>query len=1432
MRFRKAVCLSSLCLCLLAASAARAATIVVPEGGDLQAALNAAQPGDVITLAPNATYTGNFVLPNKGAVNDYITVRSAAPDASLPPAGVRMTPAYADLLPKIKSPNTSWALQTATAANHWKLMFLEFQANKDGGGEIIALGAGDGTQTQLSQVPYAFVLDRLYIHGDPVLGQKRGIALHSSDTTVINSWVSDCKGVGQDTQAISGFNGPGNYLIENNYLEGAGENFMLGGADPRIANLVPTNVTFRRNYLSKPLAWKNAIVATPQGVRAAAAAGAGSLAAGTYYYKVQARVTVGQGNIANSTPSVEVSATIAAGATGGVTISWTPIAGAQDYVVYGRTSGNQNVNWTTTNPYFTDTGAAGTAGAPASATKWLVKNIFELKSAQDVVVEGNVFENNWVGGQPGYAIVFTPRNQQGTAPWAVVQRVTFRNNIVRHTAGGVNILGVDNLAPSQRTNHLVLRDNVFDDLTSATWGSGSRPFQIGGGADTVTIDHNTVVTTDSAIVYLYGSPSTSVAFANNMSAHNSYGVFGSGSSPGIPSIAAYLPSGVVSGNVLAGGTASKYPAGNFFPTVSAWQSNFVNYAAGDYRLTAASAYKSAGTDGKDLGADIDAVNAQTAIALTGDNRLPPGTTHLQILPASLANAVLGQSYAASLSCVGATGSCGWRVLSSSLPAGVTVDAVAGLISGTPSAVETGAVTIEAYDTAQSTNAATATLTLTVDAPPFVMTMPTAPDGQVGVAYQVTPAVTGAIGSVTWSVASGTLPGGLTVDGLSGAITGTPTTWGTTTALVQAQDSWGTNRTDAKTFTVTVAPSPIAITTTTLANAAYQTAYQAALSTSGGTGAATWSSAGTLPAGVSLGANGTIAGTPTSIGTFTFDVTAQDANWPGNRATGTLSLTIDAPVFSVAIPQSPDAGVGRSYQLTATASGNVGSVSWSIAGALPAGLTFDAATGTISGVPTVWGTFTVVIQGTDSWGSNRSDAKALTIAVAPVTLVITTTTLPNGTYQIPYQASLRATGGTGAQVWSAVSALPPGLTLSSNGVITWTPGTVDTFSFSVRVSDSNWDSCTDTKTLTLVVDAPVFTMSVPSTSTGVVGAVYQTAASSAGQVGGVVWSIAAGALPPGVAINAATGVIAGVPTSSGSFTATVQAQDSWNASRVASAATTITIAPQPIAISTTTMAAASVRKTYQATLQATGGTGLTTWTMTGGSLPPGLTLAANGVISGTPTAVGSFSVTVQAADAGWPGNVATRALSIAVGAREIVLYASDASTITGTWSLVADAAAAGGSRIWNPDKGAPKLTTPFANPVNYFEITFEAEAGVPYHLWIRGKADGNAWANDSAYVQYSGSLNAAGAPAYRIGSTSARTVSVEQGTNAGLSGWGWSDDAYDALADSITFATSGTQTIRVQLREDGLSIDQIVLSAGTYLTTAPGAAKNDTTILPR
>jgi hypothetical protein len=812
-------------------STANAATISVPAGGDLQAALNAAQPGDVIMLAPGATFVGNFVLPNKGAINDFITIRSAAPDALLPPPGVRVRPADASQLPKIRSGNSASALRTATAANHWRLQLLEFQANQGGYGDIIALGAGDSTQTQLSQVPYALVLDRLYIHGDPIVGQKRGISLHSSDTTVINSYIAECKAVGQDSQALSGYNGPGNYLIENNYLEGATEKVLFGGADPTIPNLVTSNITFRRNYLRKPLAWRDPIIATPAGVAATAMSGGGSLAAGTYYYKVAARVGAGQTNKANSTVSPKVSATIAAGTTGGVTISWTPVVGADDYIVYGRASGAENIYWKTTNPYLTDTGAAGTSGAPAKGTKWAVKNTFELKNAQDVLIEGNVFENIWVADQTGYPIVFTPRNQNGTAPWAIIQRITFQYNLIRHAARGVNILGTDDLAPSQRTNHVTVRHNVLDDLTAATWGAGSRPFMIGDGPDVVSVDHNTVISTNPHVLWLYGGtstapiPITNGAFTNNLAAHNTYGIGGSSFGYGLTAINAYLPGALVSRNVLAGGSASRYPAGNYFPTVAAWQAGFVDFAAGDYRLTATSPYKNAATDGTDLGADIAKVNAATANALSGDDRILPGEAGLRIGTLSLPDGMFHQYYAQTLSCSGGEGACAWQLLDSTLPEGVTFDATAGAVLGMPARVETGSLSVSAYDPAWPANTTTATLSLTIAPPPFVVSVAPSSTGRVGVGYELDASVSGTLGSASWSVVSGELPAGVTLDPSTGVIAGSPESWGTTTGVVQAQDSWRIDRTDAKPVTITVAPAALQITTATLGAVEYLQGYQ-------------------------------------------------------------------------------------------------------------------------------------------------------------------------------------------------------------------------------------------------------------------------------------------------------------------------------------------------------------------------------------------------------------------------------------------------------------------------------------------------------------------------------------------------------------------------------------------------------------------------------
>jgi hypothetical protein len=120
------------------------------------------------------------------------------------------------------------------------------------------------------------------------------------------------------------------------------------------------------------------------------------------------------------------------------------------------------------------------------------------------------------------------------------------------------------------------------------------------------------------------------------------------------------------------------------------------------------------------------------------------------------------------------------------------------------------------------------------------------------------------------------------------------------------------------------------------------------------------------------------------------------------------------------------------------------------------------------------------------------------------------------------------------------------------------------------------------------------------------------------------------------------------------------------------------------------------------------------------------------------------------------------------------------------------------------------------------------------LWLRGKADLNSWANDSVFVQFSSSATAAGAPTALIGSTSSWTVNLEDCSGCGVAGWGWQDNGWGlaVMGPNVYFSQSGPQTLRIQVREDGFSIDQIVLSAAKYLTAAPGALKNDATIVPR
>ncbi len=471
--------------------------IAVNAGGDFQAALNQALPGDVLTLQAGATFTGNFTLPVKSGTG-WIVIRTSTPDSSLPAQGTRIAPQNASLLPKIITPNSGPAISTAPGAHHYRLLGLEVgvQAGNTLNYGIVTLGDGTSAQNSLSLVPQDIIIDRCYIHGNATGNVSRGVAINSGRTAVIDSFISECHTVGADAQAICGWNGPGPFKIVNNYLEGSGENFMLGGSDPSISGLIPSDLEFRNNYLYKPLRWK--------------------------------------------------------------------------------------------------------VGDPSYAgIHWSIKNLFELKNAQRALVDGNVMENNWLDGQDGFAVVLKSVNQDGTAPWSVTRDVTFTNNVVQHSGGGVNLLGRDTLQVSDQMQRLLIRNNLWADIDGAKWGGTHGRFLQLTNITDVVVDHNTVIHTGD-VVTTYGAASTNIVFTNNISAHNLYGVKGDGRGVGLDTINNYFPGAIFTKNILSGGVSTNYPAGGFFPALLSGI-GFVNFSGGDYRLASTSPYRNAGTDGQDLG---------------------------------------------------------------------------------------------------------------------------------------------------------------------------------------------------------------------------------------------------------------------------------------------------------------------------------------------------------------------------------------------------------------------------------------------------------------------------------------------------------------------------------------------------------------------------------------------------------------------------------------------------------------------------------------------------------------------------------------------------------------------------------------------------------------------------------------------------------------
>jgi phosphatidylserine/phosphatidylglycerophosphate/cardiolipin synthase-like enzyme/regulation of enolase protein 1 (concanavalin A-like superfamily) len=184
---------------------------------------------------------------------------------------------------------------------------------------------------------------------------------------------------------------------------------------------------------------------------------------------------------------------------------------------------------------------------------------------------------------------------------------------------------------------------------------------------------------------------------------------------------------------------------------------------------------------------------------------------------------------------------------------------------------------------------------------------------------------------------------------------------------------------------------------------------------------------------------------------------------------------------------------------------------------------------------------------------------------------------------------------------------------------------------------------------------------------------------------------------------------------------------------------------------------------------------------------------------------------------------------------IVIYASDipAANRHGSWTIAGDSTAAAGNKLITPDSGVANTAGALAAPTDYVDVTFAANAGTPYTIWLRLQALNNSKFNDSIFVQFS-DAQSGGSGIYGLNTTSGLLVNLaNDSTGASLQGWGWVNSAYWlSQPTTLTFAGSGNHTLRIQVREDGVQFDQIVLSPTTYLNTPPGPASNDATIVPK
>ncbi|WP_353227163.1 putative Ig domain-containing protein [Pseudomonas qingdaonensis] len=681
----------------------------------------------------------------------------------------------------------------------------------------------------------------------------------------------------------------------------------------------------------------------------------------------------------------------------------------------------------------------------------------------------------------------------------------------------------------------------------------------------------------------------------------------------------------------------------------------------------------------------------------------------------------------------------------------TVTASGTSVTYTPTVGFAGTDSFTYTATNSAGTSAPATVTVTVGSPTISIAPASLPGGTAGIAYSTTSlAASGGNAPYAFSLASGALPSGLTLAS-NGTLSGTPTSSGNFSFTARATDAF--SYTGTRSYTLTIVAGSMAITPATLPAPIYSSSYNQQLTVSGGVAPYTFSiNGGSLPTGIALSSTGTLTGSPSSPGTYTFSVTAVDSSSNLTSVSQSYTLTIATPFIDITPITLPAATVGTGYSTSISASGGVAPFDYGIAfGALPAGMSLTS-TGTLSGTPTTAGTFTFGVRasdtnrftgvrpysfvvgqqapvaaninqtlaansgastisaslsggpttslavvtppahgtvnitgatgftytptpgyaGVDSFtytatGPGGTSAPAtVNLAITPPTVVIGTTTLANATQNVPYTASISASGGTAPYSYTIVSgALPSGMALAPTGSLTGTPTAPGTTSFTVRVTDSQNFQASQALSLTVVAQAPV------------VGNVSASVAANSRNnpltlnLGSApVTSVAVASNPQHGTAQVSGTSITYTPTAgySGVDSFTYTATGPGGTSAAATVSLTITPPTLVMSPASGTLPPGTVGSAYSFGLGASGGMAPYSYAIGAGSLPNGLQLdPATGVISGTPTEAANATLTVTATDAN--GATGSRSITLAIAAQVVTVVSSSEALSPGAVASV-------------------------------------------------------------------------------------------------------------------------------------------------------------------